>query len=54
MYETIDEQLKNHFYNDPDIAARLAVLDRDVQSNRRSPFLAARDVLTNYFNLYSK
>ena len=54
MYETIDEQLKNHFYNDPDIAAKLAVLDRDVQSNRRSPFLAARDALTNYFNLYSK
>ena len=50
MYETIDEQLKNHFYNNPEIAARLAALDADVAANRRSSFLAARDVLDQYFS----
>lgn len=49
MYETIDEQLKNNFYNDPDIAAMLVALDKDVEANRRSSFLAARDVLDRYF-----
>lgn len=50
MYETIDEQLKAHFYNDPDIAAMLAKFDTDVQANRRSSFTAARDVLDRYFS----
>ncbi len=49
MYETIDEQLKSHFYNDPDIAAMLVKLDREVENNRRSSFIAARDVLNRYF-----
>ncbi len=49
MYETIDEQLKSHFYNDPDIAATLLKLDREVETNRRSSFIAARDVLERYF-----
>lgn len=50
MYETIDEQLKAHFYNDPDIAAVLSRYDDDVQANRRSSFTAARDVLDRYFS----
>ncbi len=50
MYETIDEQLRSHFYNDPDIAATLLKLDREVETNRRSSFTAARDVLDRYFS----
>ncbi len=50
MYETIDEQLKANFYGDPDIAAMLSKLDHDVETNRRSSFLAARDVLQRYFS----
>ena len=50
MYETIDEQLKSHFYHDPDIAAMLPRLDREVENNRRSSFIAARDVLNRYFS----
>ena len=49
MYETIEEQLKSNFYNDPDIAALLIKLDREVESNRRSSFVAAREVLDRYF-----
>ena len=52
MYETIDEQLRAHFYNDPDIAATLARYDHDVETNRRSSFTAARDVLDRYFSSY--
>ena len=50
MYETIDEQLRANFYNDPDIAATLVKLERDVEANKRSSFTAARDILARYFS----
>lgn len=50
MLETIDEQLRNHFYNNPDIAAMLAEKEQLVLSNRLSSFIAARDVLQAYFS----
>lgn len=50
MFETIDEQLRSHFYNDPDIAATLLQLEREVETNRRSSFTAARDILQRYFS----
>ena len=49
MYETIDDQLKANFYNNPEIAAMLSRLVDEVQTNRRSSFTAARDVLDRYF-----
>lgn len=49
MLETIDEQLRNNFYNNPDIAALLAEKEQLVLSNRLSSFIAARDVLDAYF-----
>lgn len=49
MYETIDNRLRQHFYDDPDIAAMLAERERLVLSNRLSSFIAARDVLDFYF-----
>ena len=49
MYETINEQLRNHFYNDPEIAAMLADRENAVLGNRLSSFIAARDVLDHYF-----
>ena len=50
MYETINEQLRAHFYNDPEIAARLATEESDVLANRRSSFVAAKEVLDFYFS----
>lgn len=50
MLETIDEQLRSHFYNNPDIAAMLAEKERLVLANRLSSFIAARDVLHTYFS----
>ena len=49
MYETINEQLRNHFYNNPDVAALLDDKEQRVLDNRQSSFTAARDVLDFYF-----
>lgn len=54
MFETIDEQLRSHFYNDADIAATLVRLEREVEANRRSSFTAARDILARYFGSHGK
>ena len=49
MRETIDEQLRRHFYEDPDIAALLQQKEERVLHNLQSSFTAARDVLDAYF-----
>jgi len=49
MRETIDEQLRRHFYEDPAIARMLAQKEELVLANRQSSFTAARDVLDAYF-----
>ncbi len=49
MRETIDEQLRRHFYDNPEIAHMLEVKERLVLDNRQSSFTAARDVLDAYF-----
>ena len=49
MYETIDEQLKSHFYRDPEVEALLKVKQDNVLAARQSSFVAAKDVLDYYF-----
>ena len=53
MYETINEQLKRHFYENPRIAELLVQKENRVLTNRQSSFTAARDVLDAYFNSQS-
>lgn len=50
MYESIDEQLRRHFYGNPAIASLLADKEARVLANRQSSFTAARDVLDAYFS----
>ena len=50
MYETIDEQLRAHFYNNPEIERMLAEREVRVLTNRQSSFTAARDILDHYFS----
>lgn len=50
MYETIDEQLRASFYNDPEIEHQLAEGERLVLANRQTSFAAARHVLDYYFS----
>ncbi|NMH24888.1 methylmalonyl Co-A mutase-associated GTPase MeaB [Flavobacterium solisilvae] len=49
MMETINEQLKNHFYNHPEIITLLEQNKLDVASNKKTPFSAALELLSKYF-----
>ena len=49
MRETIDEQLRRHFYDNPEIAQLLRVKEARVLANEQSSFTAAKDVLDTYF-----
>jgi LAO/AO transport system kinase len=49
MMETINEQLKNHFYTHPEIINLLDKKKKAVSSNEISPFSAALELLSTYF-----
>ena len=49
MLETINEYLKNHFYNHPEIVPLLEKNKEAVAQNALSPFAAAQDILDTYF-----
>ncbi|MCH5232253.1 MAG: methylmalonyl Co-A mutase-associated GTPase MeaB [Muribaculaceae bacterium] len=49
MMETIDEQLRNHFYQIPEVRALLQQKELKVLNNEQSSFTAAKDVLDCYF-----
>ena len=50
MYETINDNLRAHFYNNPDVSQMLAAKEARVLSNQQSSFTAAREVLDFYFS----
>lgn len=50
MYESINEQLKQNFYNDPDIKAKINSVETQVLNEEVSSFIAAKNLLDNYFN----
>lgn len=49
MLETINENLKNHFYNHPEIAKLIEDNKKAVQENEISPFDAATRLLNTYY-----
>ena len=49
MMETINEQLKQNFYQHPSISAQLETYKKAVATNECSPFVAALQLLENYF-----
>lgn len=49
MIETINEQLRNHFYCIPEVRALLEQKEMRVLNNEQSSFTAAKDVLDYYF-----
>lgn len=49
LLETINEQLKQHFYNHPELQILLDENKKAVQNNEISPFAAAQLLLENYF-----
>lgn len=54
MYETIDEQLRKHFYDNPAIETLLKGAEADVLAHRKSSFAATAAVLDHYFNKSSE
>ena len=50
MYESINEALKAHFYNNEVIDDMLKVKEQLVLNSKQSSFMAANDVLDYYFN----
>ena len=49
MYESINEQLKNSFYNNPLINQKLQESEADVLEGRKTSFIAAQDLLDLYY-----
>lgn len=49
MYETINEQLRNHFYNNPQVQELLMAKEQRVLNNELSSFVAAKEVTDYYF-----
>ena len=50
MYETINETLKKSFYNHPKIKKELKNFENEVLNEKISSFVAAKDLLTMYFD----
>jgi|AGTN01.3.fsa_nt_gi LAO/AO transport system ATPase len=49
MFESINEQLRNGFYRDPEIAKLLTKLEDEVLLDRKSSFTAAKEALDAYY-----
>ncbi|MDL2223305.1 methylmalonyl Co-A mutase-associated GTPase MeaB [Bacteroidales bacterium OttesenSCG-928-M11] len=49
MYESINEQLRNHFYHSPEIEKELRIKEQQVLSSEISSFAAAKQLLDKYF-----
>lgn len=50
MYQTIDEKLREHFYQNPEIAALLEQKEQLVLNSQLTSFKAAREILNHYFH----
>lgn len=54
MYETINEALRENFYRNPQVEAHLKENEELVLSDKKSSFIAARDLLNDYFDSLKK
>lgn len=51
MYESINEHLRDSFYNNPTIAAMLVAKEREVLDGQLTSFVAAKKLLDTYYGL---
>jgi LAO/AO transport system kinase len=49
MYESINEQLRSHFYHSPEIEKALALKEQQVLNAEISSFMAAKQMLDLYY-----
>lgn len=50
MYESINEHLRNNFYNNPLVQSHLKESERIVLDGEKTSFTAAKDLLDMYFD----
>ena len=50
MYETINEQLRLNFYNNPTIMEQLQQAEQSVLSGQQTSFAAAQELLNLYYS----
>ena len=50
MYESINENLRLNFYNNPLIKSQLGAAEQTVLAGQKTSFVAAQDLLDLYFN----
>lgn len=50
LHETIAETLKSQFYNDPDIAAKITEVEKDLTLRKMTSYQAAKIVMDNWNN----
>jgi LAO/AO transport system kinase len=51
MYESINEHLRDSFYNNPTIETMLHAKEQDVLNGRQTSFVAAKQLLDTYYQL---
>lgn len=49
MYETIDQRLRNSFYQDPEMEQRLVAAENSIELGQQTSFMAAHRLLEEYF-----
>ena len=49
MYETIDQRLRNSFYQDPEMEQRLVAAENSIELGQQTSFMAAHRLLEQYF-----
>ncbi len=54
MHETIEAQLKSHFYQNKMVKTTLTLLEHEVTNDKLNPFVAANELLEKYFNTIGK
>jgi LAO/AO transport system kinase len=50
LYETIEDSLTSHFFSRKDISHALSKLENDIISGRANPYIAAQELLKEYFS----
>ena len=50
MYETVNEALRSSFYHNPEVESRIKEYEELVLADRKSSFVAARELLNLYFD----
>ena len=48
MYETIENTLRNRFYNNAAVKSQIRDMERAVQQGEKTPFMAAASLLEIY------